>query len=111
MTIATDTTINFEGKNFYGAKEIGFTDRGTFIVSLYTTPLPKPQGGYFTCLPISDLAYRNKHPTKSYVKDHGNAISIADDWGTESKIKANRPILDQLLQECLLNNIPLVDLP
>src|SRR3954470_20205891 len=100
MTVATDNIVHFDGRQFYGAEEIGFTSRGSFIVKAFTTPPPKPQGGYFTALPISPLDHRREHGSRVRVMDEGDSIVVVDDWGKRYRILTVRPVLDSLLREC-----------
>ncbi|MDB5937477.1 MAG: hypothetical protein JWQ01_4821 [Massilia sp.] len=108
MTVEIDEPLKFAGRAYAGIEQIGFTADGHFVVDLWTTPAPEPRGGWFTCLPISTLAYRKTHKTRTSVADFGSDISIADDYGTCYTIEASRPILDALLIECEANEVPLV---
>lgn len=108
MTVEVDEPLKFNGRAYPGIRRIGFTVDGNFIVDLWSTPAPEPRGGYFTCLPISPLAYRNERKTGASVADFGSHISIADDWGSTYIIEAGRQILDALLIECEANEVPLL---
>jgi hypothetical protein len=109
MAVKTGAMITFEGHEYFGAEKIGFTEDGHFVVDLHTTPPPKPQGGYFTCLPISPLNYRQTvRKTKAAVRDDGDSIVVFDDWGGGHRIAAERELLDLLIDECEENEIPLL---
>lgn len=109
MIIDKEIAVKLEGRDYPGIKELGFTDDGSFIASLYTLPKAEQgHGGYWTSFPISPANYRKTHPTKTSVRDFGEYISIADDWGHCHKIESSRDVLDILLNECKQHNIPLI---
>ena len=106
MAIKTENTIWFDGHEYFGAEKIGFTEDFHFVVDLYTTPLPAPRGGYFTCLPISPVSYRRtQRKTKTAVRDDGDSITVFDDWGNGHTINSEREVLDLLLAECEANDV------
>lgn len=107
MSFPTDAIIIYNGDSFYGAKELGFSASGSFILSLYPLPAThEHRGGYWTSIPISGKEYRREHPTKTAFEDHGHMLVIYSDWGTPDTIRAPREILDMLVAECLANEIP-----
>ena len=110
MTISTKSEITLNGERFFEAEKIGFTDDGAFVIDLFTTPAPSPRGSYFTVIPISPADYRIGSKTKAAVADHGEHITVYDDWGSPITIGASRDVLDVLLKECEANNIPLRDM-
>ena len=107
MTISTESNIAIDGEKFLGAKKIGFTDDGAFVMDLFTTPPPMPRGSYFTVIPISSSSYREIRNTGTFVVDNGEYITIYDDWGKPTTINTDRDVLDALLKECDTNNVPL----
>ncbi len=105
-TIATNETIKWEGRDFYGGQEIGFTPDGGFVLHLYTTEPAEMRGTYFTSLPISPASYRKKHATKVAVRDRGDSISIYCDWGREHRLGAPRSILEKILAQAASHGVP-----
>lgn len=94
---------------FCGIREVGFNERGGFIISAWTTPFVatgEPRGGWTTVLPISGLGYRARRPTKTAFERGASSIIIYDDWGTSVVITATADVLDQLAAECAANSIP-----
>lgn len=110
MTISTKSTITLNGESFFEAERIGFTDDGAFVIDLFTTPAPSPRGSYFTVIPISPADYRINNKTKTSVADHGEHITVYDDWGSPTTIGASRDVLEAVLEECEANNMPLRDM-
>lgn len=109
MSFATEMKITFKNHDYFGAKEIGFTEDGTFVLYLYTTPPPEPRGTCFFSIPISPLFYRKTtNTTKTAVRDNGSAIIIFDDWGSGHSIITEREVIKQLLRECEKQEINLI---
>lgn len=108
MTTKTDSVVTWNGNRYFGAKEIGFTDKGTFIVSLHTTPFVRdgdPRGSYFTTIPISDTAYRAKHKTKAAILRRGQKLVVYCDWGRPHEIGAPSDVLDAIEAEAAAHAI------
>lgn len=100
------------GYNFFGGKELGFNERGNFVISAFTT-LPDSsgrRGNYFSSLPISSKEYREKYPTQCGFKvTSKKSITIYDDWGESFTIFSNSTkLITALENECLANNLPRV---
>lgn len=90
MSIATDKPVRFEGREYFGAKRIGFEEHGSFILDLFTTPPPEPRGGYFTVLPISPKHYRQTvHKTQAGYRDDSDSLVVFCDWGQPFASKRN----------------------
>jgi hypothetical protein len=92
-----------EDRAFTGIRELGFTERGHFVVSAYTTPpvAPgEPRGTYFTSLPISPMEYRRTHRTRAAFQRDGDRLVIFDDWGKPYTIDAPSDVIDALADEC-----------
>lgn len=107
MSFATEATIIYNDKPFPGAKQLGFTQSGTFVLSLYKLPATeKLRGGYWTSIPISSKEYRRGHQTKAAFEDHGDRLVIYSDWGDRNVISAPRDVLDLLVAECIDNELP-----
>jgi hypothetical protein len=96
----------FEGRAFHGIRELGFNERGAFVLGFHTTPAPMPRGGYFTALAISPASYRKSHPTKCCFVDEGRQVVVYDDWGRMHRIAASRDVLDALIRNMQANNLP-----
>lgn len=109
MTIKVKGELEFGRVKYFGAEQIGFTEEGSFVVDLFTTPPPKPCGGYFTVIPISPAEYRRENPTKAAVRDDGNSIVLISDCGAEYRITMDRASIDRLLTECEANGLPLLE--
>jgi len=112
MTVITKSKIEFinaERTCVEGSGEIGFNDREEFIVLLNRNNHDTKAGawGYGTSIAISPRASRNEHGSKVYVRDCGEIVFIADDFGHEHAIKAEREVLEALLRECVKQDIPL----
>ena len=112
----TDSTrILFEGRKYCGIQEIGFsilegkTDEH-FTVCLHNSPVSpiySMRGGYFTCIPISPWSYRKDHPTRAaFKRTSTNQIIIFSDHGSPTTINTKKAIIDELVAECRLYNIP-----
>jgi hypothetical protein len=108
MTVNIESTFEFNREQFFGGDRVGFTEKGEFIVSAFTTPPPSPRGTYFTVIPISPTAYRlkNKRTCKNAVVDGGTHIVIKDDWGTPYTLTAPRDALTLIMAEAKLHKIP-----
>ena len=76
------------------------------MIDLHSCPPPEPRGGYFTCLPISPLSWREKHESRVMVEDHGKFVTLTDDWGRQHSIYARRLVLKALLAECREQKVP-----
>jgi hypothetical protein len=87
-------------------RELGFNERGAFIIAGYNSPPPEPRGGYFTGLPISPIEYRRRSRTQTAFARKAAQLIIWDDWGTPYSIVAPAHILDTLVAECIANEIP-----
>jgi len=101
-----DSHIKWEGRQYFEARELGFSLDGGCIVSLFTTEPAEHRGGYFTAIPISPPAYREKHPTKAAVYDNGNELVVYCDWGRSHRIGASRKVIERLLVDAADNKIP-----
>jgi hypothetical protein len=93
----------------FGIVELGFNERGTFIVDGYRYPKAWPdglRGGYLTTLPISPVEYRRAHgpgtdyPVKSGYSLHADRLVIFDDWGKEHIIYGPADVLGVLARDC-----------
>jgi hypothetical protein len=82
-------------------------ERADVLRDLHSCPPPEPRGAYFTCLPISLMAYRQKHGSRVMVEDHGKFITLTDDHGRQRSIYAKRSVLKALLAECQEQKVPL----
>jgi hypothetical protein len=112
MTTSTSKPLKCRNEQFYGAHEIGFNERGSFVLSLFNYPPPHDErGNYFTALPISPSEYRANHKTKCAYQDAGEALIIYDDWGKPYRIEADRDLLDALCSECSSQGLPLLNNP
>jgi len=102
---STDKNITFENRKYFGAKEIGFTDKNNFVLSLFTTPIdpndPR-RGSYFTTIPISDLEYRQKYGSKAHamIFASGRSICIYDDFDHPHTITSTKSVISKLAEEC-----------
>lgn len=109
MSFATEMKITFKNHDYFGAKEIGLTEYGNFVLYLYTTPPPEPRGTHFFSIPISPLFYRKTiNTTRTAVRDNGSEIRIFDDWGSGYSIITEREVIEQLLHECEKQEINLI---
>jgi hypothetical protein len=97
-----------EALDFTGIRELGFNERGAFIVSAWTTPANPggPRGSYFTAPPISPLAYRRTNRTATGFVRERRRLILRDDWGNAYTIAAPADVLDALVAECIANEIP-----
>jgi hypothetical protein len=102
-----EAPVKWGGHTYSGIRRLGFTERGAFVIDLHSCPPPEPRGGYFTCLPISPMAYREKHGSGVMVEDHGKFVTLTDDWGRKHSIYARRSVLKVLLAECQEQKVPL----
>lgn len=98
--------VVFEGRAYYGIRELGVNERGSFIVSLHSTRAPMPRGGYFTALAISPPDYRKSNKTKTGFVDEQRQVVVYDDWGTACRIATERKVLDALVANMRANGIP-----
>jgi hypothetical protein len=102
-----EVPVVWKQHRYPGIKELGFNDRGSFVVNLHTTPSgARGRGGYFTSIPISDAVYHQTHQTRTMVEDFGRHIIVYDDWGSQYRIAARRAVLKVLLAECHSHNVP-----
>ena len=85
--------IIFEGHKFFGIRKFD-----CISVGLYTEKTL--QGTFFTSIPISDLEYRKKHPTKAKVevkKEKGWTIfNLYDDFGSLSEMKIHNSLSNEI---------------
>jgi len=105
---STDKVIAKDGRRFYGADRVGFTEDGMFVFSAWTTPPGDQRGSFFTTIPISDREYRAKRQTKTAVFLGAGFIDIFDDWGTPTRICAETAMLDTLFAECVAQGLPIL---
>ncbi|AVQ81702.1 hypothetical protein [Variovorax sp. PMC12] len=104
--IETKSHIKWQGRQYFEAKELGFSTTGKFIVSLFTTEPAEMRGGYFTAVPISDAGYRAKYKTKAAVQDNGDELIIYCDWGRSHRLGASREVIEQLIDDARSHKIP-----
>lgn len=109
--------VVWKGHEYVGIQQLGFSEGGSLIVSLWTTPPAAQRGSYFTGIPISPKEWRT-NPENRYLdtrfwpkgrcefKDHGRYLSIRDDWREVYEIAAPREILDLLVQDLVDNAVP-----
>lgn len=85
--------IEFEGREYFGIRE--FDCR---VVSLFTEPTL--QGTFLTVIPISDLEYRKRNPTKAKViinkNKHYTIFKMYSDWGGCSIIKIHNSLSEEI---------------
>jgi hypothetical protein len=94
--------IVYNDKVFSGIEQLGFTEDGTFIVDIWTTPVADRRGGFFTVLPISPLGHRKEHKTKTkFVRPSSDLLVIHDDWGRIYTIVSEPYVIDHLVDECV----------
>ena len=104
-----EVPVVWKQHRYPGIRELGFNDRGSFIVDLHTTPTSdRGRGGYFTSITISNAEYRTTHQTRTMVEDCGRHIIVYDDWGSQHYIAARRAVLKVLLAECHTHRVPLL---
>ena len=109
MTISCNGKIQWKGQTYYGADELGFTNGGRFVVSIYNYKEPhEARGNYFTAIPISPDEYRKADPTKAAVRDDGDALTVFCDWGEAHRIQAPRALIEALLAEAAAHGIPVL---
>ena len=107
MTISFKGNITWRGNRYYGADRLGFTDKGQFVVSLFTYREPHDQrGNYFTVIPISGDEYRATDKTKAAVRDDGDALTVFCDWGDAHRIEMPRSAVESLIAEAVSHGIP-----
>lgn len=107
MVTRSNTPLTFRGQRFYGAAEIGFDEKGTFVASLYTYAPPFKQcGNFFSTLPISSALHRQRDPSACGFVRAGDSLTIFDDWGDASTISAAKDVVDALVAELLSNEVP-----
>jgi protein subunit release factor B len=104
--IKTESPIKWEGRQYFEARRLGFSEDGGFVVSLFTTEPAEHRGGYSTTVPISPASYRAKHKTKAAVEDKGNELIIYCDWGNAHRLGASREVIESLLTEAEAHDIP-----
>ena len=101
--------VSWGGQRYAGVKEIGFNDRGDFVVSLHTTPPAHdggPRGRYFTSIPISDAEYRKTRPTQAAYETTSRGLIVYDDWGVAHLIEAPADIVSTLVAEMKEQSVP-----
>ncbi len=107
------TKITFKGRKFEGVKELGFSEKGNFLVSLYPCSYIDDKtlrGGYSTTITISSLSYRKNN--KDYSAPIGFkinskfSITIFDEFDTPITIKTDPTIISKLAEECRINELP-----
>ena len=104
-----EVPVTWKGKRYPGIIELGFSDRGSFVARLQTTPTSdRGTGWYYSGIPISPIEYRKTYRTKTMVEDRGRYIIVYDDWGTQYHIRARRSVLKVLLAELDANRVPLL---
>lgn len=91
---------------FTGIRELGFNERGSFVISAWTTEVAYHRGSYFTVIPISPVEYRRKYPSATSFRRECNNLTVLDDYGTEYAIYAPDHVLDVLVADCIANEIP-----
>lgn len=120
MSISTDETIHWKGRDYYGAKELGvfkkkyaFAADPTeihegFAVSLFTTPISDDgcRGSYHAFPPISSQSYRKSHPTQAGFALDQDGIAIFCDHGVSHHIRCSPFIASQLAEECVEWGLP-----
>jgi hypothetical protein len=106
--IKTESYIKWEGRQYFEALELGFADRGGFIVSVFTTPPDQHRGRLFTIVPISDAKYRARNKgSRAAVLDEGSELIIYCDWGRSHRLGASRAVIEQLLADAAAHEIPI----
>lgn len=104
-----DTPVAYQGETYCGIEEIGFNERGAFVIGLWTTKPAERRGSLSTGIPISPVDYRRQRPTKCGYKvvseteiviygDGGNAYSYS--------IGSTAQVIAQLVQELEANEVP-----
>jgi len=111
MTVVIKSKIEFSNEKaliFVGSGEVGFDEQGNFVIQLNKDSHAAENGSwhYCTSLAISPAISRKKHGSRVYVKDCGELVLIADDYGYKHFIKAGRDVIEELLRECKENEIP-----
>ena len=85
--------VIFEGRKFFGILEFD-----CHCVGLYTEKTL--QGTYFTAIPISNVNYRKKNPTKARVeiKTIGDWTNfyIYSDWGSLHKVQIHNSLYKEI---------------
>ena len=102
-------SLSRHSREFAGIRELGFNQRGAFVIDAWTTPpVPagEPRGTYFTALAISPLEYRVKHPGLSGFAYSDFGLAIWDDWGNATEINAPNDVLAEIEQDCIANGLP-----
>ncbi len=85
--------VIFEGRKYFGIREFDCKCVGLFTEKTL-------QGTFFTVIPISDLEYRKKSPTKSKVeievKGDWTIFKIFSDWGECSKMEIHNSLSKEI---------------
>lgn len=83
---------------FMGRKFFGITEFDCRSVGLFTEEIL--QGTFFTVIPISDVKYRKKRPSKAKVeiesKDDWTIFKIYSDWGQCSKMEIHNSLSKEI---------------
>jgi len=114
MSLITQSIVTFtssDGREYSGRAQIGFTLTGEFGIRIHSVLDPKKyptSWSYATSLSISSKEFRRGYPTKTNVQDLGSYLKMQDDAGYCYQIKADREVIEHLLQECEENEVPLI---
>jgi hypothetical protein len=96
----------YSSQDLVGVRELGFNDRGAFVVDGWTTPPGTRRGAYFTGLPISPVDFRRTHRTEAAFTRGKGGLVIYCDWGRKHIIDAPADVLDALVSECVAHELP-----
>jgi hypothetical protein len=102
--ITCDTPLYLDGDLYLGARKIGFTEDGKFLVDLFTTPPPNPRGSMVTVFAISSRNYREKYRTKARACRTNDGIAVFDDIGRMHLITGDNDLYTRLEEECKREN-------
>ena len=93
-----EVALKYDGEEFTGVRELGFSEFGTFVVSLFKTPREDGvnRGSFMTTIPISLNCQSKK---RAQVTEKG--VKIWDDWGTSHLIDGPNVIIDELCSELI----------
>jgi len=95
-----DTTIVVhEGVIYPGIRELGFNDKGQFIIDLHTR-----NDRYFNTFSVKKTD-RRLNSQAGYRIINNNDIIIFDDWGTPYRFQVRSAVVEMLLKECLDNEL------
>lgn len=110
--IETPVTISdtyfFKPTTYCGIEDLGFNERGVFVVHLWSTPYEgpgEPRGTLSSYPPISPREYRDSHPTgpsatNAAFEVDGDTFILYDDWGKWHKFVTSPDIVQTLAAEC-----------